>query len=716
MALVAQRGISIILPAYNEEDNIAKAVEQAVHCVKALFQDWEVIVVNDGSQDKTGEIIDGLSEQNERVIALHHSSNQGYGAALKTGILQACQELIFFCDSDLQFHLSELVLALIWIEQYDLVIGYRAKRQDPWHRRLNALGWKALVRLLLGLQARDIDCAFKLFRSAVFSAIKIDAVGAMVNTDILVQAMRMGFKIKEVPVTHFPRLQGQQTGANIRVVLRAFKELFWLYRKLRNIPRIIFTYERRQAQQGRAFQERRRNERRQVMLPINFPDRRRRLIRIADAEIPLTFSTDVTNLLAGIPRRPLQIAMVVASPFPANHGTPAGIRETAEAIAQKGHGVHIVTYHFGHGKAPQGVRIVRIPNLGFGRKIVVGPTWQKLFLDLLMVLTLCRVVRREGIDLIHAHNYEGALIGSLAKLITRRRLIYNAVNTMSDELPTYNFLKPQWLATWLARRLDRGVPHLADRVIAISEELGRFLRRRGVRSDHLHVIPLGVDGRAFQDIPEGQCQALRARHGIGDRPLVMYTGILDRFQRLDYLLQGMQVVVNRLPEARLLLVANVATAEDLQECRQMITALDLERHVSIVMHRSFTEIPLFLAAADVTVVPRPQCPGFPVKLLNYMAAGKPIVVFEGSAKGLQHLHSALVVPDHDWQALGYGMLTLLQDPALARTLGHNAQRWANDQLSWPILAQKIQNVYYELLESHAYTTPHNPSTVAGVPR
>ena len=178
MALVAQRGISIILPAYNEEDNIAKAVEQAVHCVKALFQDWEVIVVNDGSQDKTGEIIDGLSEQNESVIALHHASNQGYGAALKTGILQACQELIFFCDSDLQFHLSELVLPLTWIEQYDIVIGYRAKRQDPWHRRLNALGWKALVRFLLGLQVRDIDCAFKLFRSAVFSAIKIDAVGA----------------------------------------------------------------------------------------------------------------------------------------------------------------------------------------------------------------------------------------------------------------------------------------------------------------------------------------------------------------------------------------------------------------------------------------------------------------------------------------------------------------------------------------------------------
>jgi glycosyltransferase involved in cell wall biosynthesis len=521
----------------------------------------------------------------------------------------------------------------------------------------------------------------------------------------------MGFKIKEVPVTHFPRLQGKQTGANLQVVLKAFRELVFLYRKLRNIRPLVFMYDRRQEQPGKAFQERRRSERRQVMLPINFPDRRRRFIRIAGVEAPLTFSVDLANLLAGLPRRPLQIAMVAASPFPANHGTPAGIREAAEAIAQKGHHVHLVTYHFGHGKAPQGVRIVRIPNLGFSRKIVVGPTWQKPFLDLLMVLTLWRVVRREGIDLIHAHNYEGALIGYLVKIVTRRRLIYNAVNTMSDELPTYNFLKPQWLVSWLAQFLDQWVPRLADRVIAISDELARFLRARGVGSDHLHVIPLGVDGSAFQDIATGQCEALRARHGIDANPLVMYTGILDRFQRIDYLLQAMRIVVDRLPEARLLLVANVTTAEDLRDCRRMITALDLETHVDIVTNRSFAEIPLFLAAADVTVVPRPQCPGFPVKLLNYMAAGKPIVVFEGSAKGLQHLESALVVADHDWQALGYGMLTLLQDPALARTLGDNARRWADAHLSWPTIVEKIENVYYELLEPHEYTTRRETAAV-----
>jgi glycosyltransferase involved in cell wall biosynthesis len=710
MALVAQRNISIIFPAYNEEDNILNAVEQAIHCVKPLFPDWEVIVVNDGSQDKTGEIIDALAEQNPRLIALHHPSNQGYGAALKTGIQRASKELIFFCDSDLQFHLSELVVPLTWIEQYDIVIGYRAKRQDPFHRRLNALGWNTLVRLLLGLKVRDTDCAFKLFRSVVFKAIKIDAVGAMVNTDILVQAMRMGFKIKEVPVTHFPRLQGKQTGANLWVVLRAFKELFWLYRKLRNIHPIVMEYERRRECQGMAFRERRRAERRQVMLPINFPDRRRRFIRLDGVDIPLAFSLDLSQVIPERRRRPLHVAMVAACPFPANHGTPAGIRETAEAIANKGHRVHIVTYHFGQGNPPKNVQIHRIADHGFSQRLVVGPTWQKPLLDLLMVATLCRVIRQEDIDLIHAHNYEGALIGYVAKALTQRPLIYNAINTMSDELPTYNFLKPKVLATWLAGFLDRWVPRLSDRTIAISTELGRFLQSQGIRPERLQVIPLGIEMSAFEENPDGERAMLRERYGIGDRPLVMYTGILDRFQRLDYLLQAMRLVVDTMADAQLLLVANVASPRDLHACQAMIRELALDGHVTIIPNRSFEEIPPFLAAADVTVVPRPHCPGFPVKLLNYMAAGKPIVVFAGSAKGLQHLQHAFVVADHDWQGLAQGLIALLEDPALAQTLGQNARRWAHEHVSWPTVVGNIEHVYYELLEPSYHAA--RPSTAA----
>lgn len=296
--IVENRSISIVLPTYNEKENIEQMVKNTTHFLESLFEDWEIIIVNDGSQDRTGEIIDRLAQRDPtRLVALHHTHNRGYGAALTSGIQQARKELIFFCDADLQFHPNELLLLLLWIEQYDLIIGYRAKRRDPQHRLLNAYGWHLLVSLLLGLRVRDIDCAFKLFRREVFQAIKIDAVGAMVNTDILVQATRMGFKIKEVPVTHFPRQHGAQTGANLRVIRKAFAELLHLYSKLRHIHPLVTGYDRRHHQTVSVGSNQRQGERRMALLPINFSDRRRRFLQLNGSVTPMSSATSSSQVL-----------------------------------------------------------------------------------------------------------------------------------------------------------------------------------------------------------------------------------------------------------------------------------------------------------------------------------------------------------------------------------------------------------------------------------
>jgi glycosyltransferase involved in cell wall biosynthesis len=392
--------------------------------------------------------------------------------------------------------------------------------------------------------------------------------------------------------------------------------------------------------------------------------------------------------------RALRVAMVVASPFPANHGTPGSIREMAEAISERGHQVHLVTYHFGEKIPVRNVQIHRIPDIGFRRRVRVGPTYDKPVLDLLMVFKLIGVIRREGIDLIHAHNYEGALVGYLAKMATRKPMLYNAVCTMTDELPSYRFIRPPWLAAWLARVLDHWVPRTADQVVPLSIELARFLQDKGIPADRIHTIPLGVDTSRFRGADPAP---VRAAYRIGKRPLVLYTGTLDRFQRIDYLLRAMKKVVGKIGEARLLMVVNVANEEDLQACRTMVDDLGIKEHVEIVAHQSFDEIPHFLAAADVTVVPRPECPGFPVKLLNYMAAARPIVVFEGSAKGLQHLKQAVVVPNHGWEALGDGIVTLLQNPVLADMLGRNVREWVEQNLAWPKIVGQIEEVYYRCL-------------------
>ena len=228
-----KESISAVFPAFNEEANVGQAIEQTARLLPELTDDWEIIVVNDGSQDRTAEVLEKYKGIYHNLYTIHHRYNMGYGAALRSGIITAKKDLIFFCDSDLQFDIKELGELLRWIDEYDIVIGYREKRVDPLHRRLNAFGWNILVRTLLGLDVRDIDCAFKVFKRKVFDKVRIDAVGAMVNTDILGQAVKIGFKLKEVPVTHHPRINGQQSGANIRVVLKAFRELIKLYDKLR---------------------------------------------------------------------------------------------------------------------------------------------------------------------------------------------------------------------------------------------------------------------------------------------------------------------------------------------------------------------------------------------------------------------------------------------------------------------------------------------------
>ena len=227
--------ISVIFPALNEEGNIRRTVEQACGTLSTLAEKWEIIIVNDGSRDATQRICDELAEANPGVTRIHHPNNRGYGAALKSGIAAAQHGLIFFSDSDGQFDIAELRSLVIWSKNFEIVAGYRARRNDPPHRLFNAWGWRLLVRLALGIKVRDIDCSFKLFRREVFNHVQISSVGSMVNTQILAQAMRLGMRIHEVPVTHFPRRYGKPTGAELGVIVKALSELVRMWWKLRNI-------------------------------------------------------------------------------------------------------------------------------------------------------------------------------------------------------------------------------------------------------------------------------------------------------------------------------------------------------------------------------------------------------------------------------------------------------------------------------------------------
>jgi len=230
---LAFSSVSVVFPAFNEESNVRKAGETAFSVFSKYFKDVEVIIVDDGSTDKTKEILQQMAKEFDNFNPVFHPHNIGYGQAINSGFTAAKNELIFFSDSDLQFDLNEVEKLLEWINDYDLVIGYRAQRADPLYRKINAKSWNLLTRILLGLKVKDIDCAFKLFRRKVVEEINLQSKGAMINTELLASAQRKGMTIKEVAVSHFPRQHGQQTGANIKVIIKAFKELFKLSKKIK---------------------------------------------------------------------------------------------------------------------------------------------------------------------------------------------------------------------------------------------------------------------------------------------------------------------------------------------------------------------------------------------------------------------------------------------------------------------------------------------------
>jgi len=217
--------LSIVLPAYNEEANVERAIEQVSAVAQQLGMDYEIILVNDGSKDRTGEIGHALEQRVPNFRLVEHYPNRGYGGALKAGFAAATKELVAFVPADNQFDFREVNRLLEGLAGADIVSGYRAERQDHFVRKLNALGWNTMVQVLFGSLCHDIDCGFKVFRREILERVSLVSNGAMVDTELLAGAKARGYRIAEVPVTHLPRTAGAATGANVKVIARAFRDL-----------------------------------------------------------------------------------------------------------------------------------------------------------------------------------------------------------------------------------------------------------------------------------------------------------------------------------------------------------------------------------------------------------------------------------------------------------------------------------------------------------
>jgi len=225
--------LSVFMPCYNEADNVERVTRRTADVLDGMVRDWEIILVNDGSADATGEIIDRLAAEDPRIRAVHHARNKGYGSALRSGFAAATKPYVFYTDGDGQFDIAEIDKLLELRDAADIVSGYRRRRQDNLIRRMNAASWGWLVQRLLGFRCRDVDSAFKLYRRDIFDRIELKSTGALIDAEVLARAARLGCTIRTTPVTHLPRIAGTQTGAKFSVIFRAFKELLRLRKDIR---------------------------------------------------------------------------------------------------------------------------------------------------------------------------------------------------------------------------------------------------------------------------------------------------------------------------------------------------------------------------------------------------------------------------------------------------------------------------------------------------
>jgi glycosyltransferase involved in cell wall biosynthesis len=378
--------------------------------------------------------------------------------------------------------------------------------------------------------------------------------------------------------------------------------------------------------------------------------------------------------------RRYRVAMLAACPFPAARGTPIRILRIAEELARRGHDVDVITYHLGSDLPDAAFRTHRIPNVRTYQKESPGPSYQKvLVLDPLLALKLMQNARRRRYDVIHAHHVEGLFAALPAARLYRLPVVFDVHTLLESELPYYQLGLSRAVLARLGRLLDTRLPRRADHVIAVSEEIRSTIVDR-----------CGLDLCRVSLIPNELFPPVRAAEPViaADVPTVVYAGNMASYQGVELLLHAFAGAARQWPGLRL----RILTDGSFEPYAPLSQSLGIGGSIE-VRRASLEQLPQELSAAHVAANPRTACDGLPQKLLNYMAAGCPIVSFAGSARHLVHEENALIVNDGDFAAFSIAILRLVRDRDFARRLGRNAQCQVRNHLTWQHTATDIERVY-----------------------
>jgi len=381
---------------------------------------------------------------------------------------------------------------------------------------------------------------------------------------------------------------------------------------------------------------------------------------------------------------PLKILVVAACPFPAERGTPVRIRRLCEGLSKRGHRVEIATYHIGDPVNFDNITVHRTAEDKDYAHTAPGPTLKKLLvLDRRLAQRLVQLLKTEAFDVVHAHHVEGLLISRTARWLARSAvpIVFDCHTSLEAELPYYAPRIGKVLAQWAGGRLDRVIPALADHTTTVTEELQtQILARKILGEEQITVIGNGLELELFE---HAEARNERSERG----KTLVFAGNLAGYQGIELMLDAFKLVLERCPGVRLNIVSQDSFDAFEVRCRDMNIkhAIDLD----LV---SFEDVPACLDRADIALNPRLNAPGLPLKTLNYLAAGLPIVSFAGSGHHLTDGENALLVENGDIEGFADAIVRLLDDDDLAQTLSVNGRSLIRKKLSCERITADLEGV------------------------
>ena len=384
--------------------------------------------------------------------------------------------------------------------------------------------------------------------------------------------------------------------------------------------------------------------------------------------------------------RPYKIAVVAACPFPYPRGTPIRIYRMAEALASRGHAVHVVAYHLGQSFEETPFKLHRTPPIPTYRKTSPGPSYQKIFLiDPLLAVKLYQVVRKHRVDLIHAHHYEGLIAAWPVARLTGLPLVFDVHTLLASELPQYKLNLPKAFLRWAGNLLDHTLPAQADHIVTVGDSVRKkLIEEIGLSADRVTTVYTGIEKGFGRPPSPVSVSSLRT---------LIYAGNLADYQGVDLMLKAFRLVLDQRPDTLL----KIVSGNPISPYQAMIRSLRLENNL-IMENADYFRLPAVLHTAMIALNPRPRADGILVKLLNYMAAGCAIVSFSGSGEIIQHERTGLLVAGAEVEMFASAILRLLENPELAQKLGAAAQSTAQDVFVWEKSVMLFEAIYDKLVD------------------